>query len=205
MRLKGRISSWNEQRGFGFIQPATGGKPLFVHVSAFANRKKIPALNQPVSYTQAIDKQGRACADRVFIAGSLRAEKTHIGSQSLAFAVPLLFAVCMTVFALLNKIGFVVLVFYLVLSLFTFLLYALDKSAAQNNAWRTQERTLHLLALAGGWPGAMIAQQALRHKSSKKSFRVIFWLTVLLNSAVLIGLHTHQGGAALSSMLQRAL
>jgi len=38
----------------------------------------------------------------------------------------------------------------------------MDKSAAQRNAWRTPEGTLHMLSLVGGWPGAMIAQQILR-------------------------------------------
>jgi len=205
MRIKGKISSWNDQKGFGFILPDTGGKKIFVHVSAFANRKKIPALNQPVSYTRSKDKQGRPCADKVFIAGALGTEMASVGSQSLAFVFPLLFVFCIAVSVLMDLVAFVVLPFYLILSLFTFMLYALDKSAAQNNAWRTQERTLHLLALAGGWPGAMIAQKTLRHKSSKKSFRVIFWLTVVLNSAVLVGLHAHQGGATLSAIMQRVL
>ena len=63
--------------------------------------------------------------------------------------------------------------------------YALDKSAAQQGAWRTRESTLHLLALCGGWPGALVAQQTLRHKSSKAEFRMVFWATVLLNMAAL--------------------
>lgn len=46
---------------------------------------------------------------------------------------------------------------------------------------RIRERTLHLLSIAGGWPGALIGQQWLRHKSVKASFRRVFWLTVLLN------------------------
>jgi uncharacterized membrane protein YsdA (DUF1294 family) len=37
------------------------------------------------------------------------------------------------------------------------------------------------LALAGGWPGALLAQQVLRHKSTKREFRQVFWATVLLN------------------------
>lgn len=69
----------------------------------------------------------------------------------------------------------------MVLSLLTFIIYALDKSAAKNGAWRAEESTLHLLSLAGGWPGALIAQQKLRHKSKKQSFRSVFWVTVLLN------------------------
>ncbi|MCS6191425.1 DUF1294 domain-containing protein [Shewanella baltica] len=74
---------------------------------------------------------------------------------------------------------------YLTLSLLTFIAYAIDKSAAKRGKWRTKESTLHLLALMGGWPGALFAQNVLRHKSVKASFRNVFWLTVVANLAVL--------------------
>ena len=67
----------------------------------------------------------------------------------------------------------------------TYLAYAGDKRAAQSGAWRTPEQTLHLLALLGGWPAAWWAQQWMRHKSSKASFRMVYWCTVLLHSAAL--------------------
>jgi uncharacterized membrane protein YsdA (DUF1294 family) len=55
------------------------------------------------------------------------------------------------------------------INLLTFVTYAMDKSAAQSGRWRTPEKHLHLLSLAGGWAGAWCAQQWLRHKSSKRS------------------------------------
>ena len=70
---------------------------------------------------------------------------------------------------------------YVVASVITFLAYAQDKSAAQHNRWRTKENTLHSLALVGGWPGALLAQKLLRHKSSKASFQRVFWATVVVN------------------------
>jgi uncharacterized membrane protein YsdA (DUF1294 family)/cold shock CspA family protein len=72
-----------------------------------------------------------------------------------------------------------------VLNLLTFLVYAVDKSAARNGRWRTRESSLHLLSLAGGWPGAWFAQQWLRHKSRKAAFRAVYWATVLLHCAAL--------------------
>lgn len=70
---------------------------------------------------------------------------------------------------------------YVGLSAATFLVCAIDKAAAGRGAWRTPESNLHVLALAGGWPGALVAQQVLRHKSSKREFRQAFWGTVVLN------------------------
>ncbi len=71
------------------------------------------------------------------------------------------------------------------LNLFTFLAYASDKSAAQRGVWRTKESHLHLLALAGGWPAAWLAQQMLRHKSQKTEFRAVYALTVVAHCAAL--------------------
>jgi len=70
---------------------------------------------------------------------------------------------------------------YVGASVVTYCVYAIDKSAARQGASRTPETTLHLLAVAGGWPGALLAQQILRHKSAKCEFRVVFWCTVILN------------------------
>ncbi|WP_343729396.1 DUF1294 domain-containing protein [Duganella sp.] len=73
--------------------------------------------------------------------------------------------------------------FYGVASAACFIAYAIDKSAAQQQRRRISERTLLLLGLCCGWPGGLLAQQWLRHKSSKTSFLIPFWLTVLLNVA----------------------
>ncbi|TFW29558.1 DUF1294 domain-containing protein [Massilia horti] len=75
---------------------------------------------------------------------------------------------------------------YLGASIACFIAYAVDKSAAQSRRRRTPESTLFLLGLAGGWPGAVLAQQWLRHKSIKRGFRAKFWLTVLLNVGMFI-------------------
>lgn len=70
---------------------------------------------------------------------------------------------------------------YLVMSLTCFVAYAIDKSAARSGSWRTPERTLLLLGLVGGWPGGVLAQQWLRHKTSKRSFQQLFWCSVAAN------------------------
>ncbi len=72
-------------------------------------------------------------------------------------------------------------VLYIIMSGLTFLAYFKDKASAQSSQWRIPENTLHLLALLCGWPGALVAQQSLRHKTQKEPFRRLFWLTTLLN------------------------
>jgi uncharacterized membrane protein YsdA (DUF1294 family) len=71
---------------------------------------------------------------------------------------------------------------YLPASLVTVAAYGLDKRRARRaGARRIRERTLHLLELFGGWPGALWAQQAFRHKTRDRAFRLVFW--------ALVGLH----------------
>jgi uncharacterized membrane protein YsdA (DUF1294 family) len=76
-------------------------------------------------------------------------------------------------------------VFYAAASVAAAIVYRLDKSAAERNAWRISERMLHFIALMGGWPGALVAQELFRHKSRKLSFRFVFWTTVALNCGAL--------------------
>lgn len=73
-----------------------------------------------------------------------------------------------------------------VVSLITWIAYAVDKRAAQAGRWRIAESTLHWLELLGGWPGAIAAQQWMRHKTQKAGFRAVFWLMVLLHVAALV-------------------
>ncbi|MGE1154905.1 DUF1294 domain-containing protein [Pseudomonas kitaguniensis] len=70
---------------------------------------------------------------------------------------------------------------YAVVSVLAFLLYWNDKRQAQTEGRRTPENILHAVELAGGWPGALIAQQVLRHKTRKVSYQVLFWVIVLLH------------------------
>ena len=63
----------------------------------------------------------------------------------------------------LNNIPMNLLFAYLGLSVVTFLAYWFDKSKAQRGAWRTQESTLHMFSLLGGWPGAAITLSGKPH------------------------------------------
>ncbi|MGB2713217.1 MAG: DUF1294 domain-containing protein [Vicinamibacterales bacterium] len=74
---------------------------------------------------------------------------------------------------------------YLAASLTAFVLYRADKTAAVSGGRRTPEDTLLVVGLLGGWPGALVAQRLVHHKSRKASFQLLFWMTVVVNCAVL--------------------
>lgn len=76
-----------------------------------------------------------------------------------------------------------VVAYYAVVSIIAYITYAIDKKAAIKNRRRVSEKSLHLLGVLGGWPGALLAQQRLRHKTQKTSFQLMYWLTVTLNLA----------------------
>jgi uncharacterized membrane protein YsdA (DUF1294 family) len=61
----------------------------------------------------------------------------------------------------------------------TFLFYGYDKMQARNLEWRVKETTLHALALAGGWPGALVGMHYFQHKTRKMGFQSVFWSIVM--------------------------
>ena len=118
-------------------------------------------------------------------------------SSSIQIAITYLVLVAISVlFAESSK---VLLVWYLVIGLVTFFVYAKDKRAAINGNWRVPENTLHTFSVAGGWLGALIAQDKLRHKTQKQPFRAIYWLTVAINIALFIWTLTPCGQAIFGS------
>jgi uncharacterized membrane protein YsdA (DUF1294 family)/cold shock CspA family protein len=195
MRLSGNLRSWNDERGFGFIEPAQGGKDIFVHIKAFPPGTGRPTIGQVLTFEIELGPNGKKRAHSVNYLVDNRAPKTP-QAESLAswthprlLAIPAFASVWLYV-ASRWPVNPMVLVVYIRLSLLTLLAYAVDKSAAINGRWRTPEKTLHLLSVAGGWPGALLAQQLLSHKCSKPSFVAVFWITVAANVAVFFAWHS---------------
>lgn len=201
MRYQGRIATWKDDKGFGFITPNGGGEQVFVHISSFSNRLSRPEGNELVTYELKVDGKGRAQANIVAFVGEKATPSVPPGRGNF----PPLFAVCFLAFVvgavIAGRLPIVVLALYLAASLIAFFAYAFDKSAAIRNQWRTQESTLHLFALLGGWPGALAAQRLLRHKSAKASFQATFWFTVALNCGALGWLFSPSGAQTLQSVL----
>jgi len=205
MHTKGKLTTWNDEKGFGFITPSANGEQVFIHISAFSNRNRRPEINQLVTYISSTDKQGRLRAEKATLEGDKPGTKERRNKGALAILCSGLFFVIVGIFILTGKIPVFILILYMTASLITFFVYAVDKSAAQKGAWRTSENTLHILSLVGGWPGALIAQQKLRHKSKKQSFRFVFWITALLNISMFIWLLTPDGLITLRSFITSVL
>ena len=189
MRRQGKIVKWNDERGFGFICSAEGGDSVFFHISSLPRSDRRPSLNETVSYTLAFDSHGRPQANEVrFIVGPNSVPRMPQLPRS-GVAVPIAFAMSFLIaLAALAAIGWLeltLLAFYYGASVITYGIYARDKTASQNLGSRTPEPTLHLMSLVGGWPGALIAQVLLRHKTRKPSFLIAFWFTVIVNCLAL--------------------
>lgn len=94
---------------------------------------------------------------------------------------------------------------YLLMSFVTYVFYAADKAAAMHGEWRTKESTLHLLELLGGWPGALLAQKKLHHKSRKARYRFEFFVVLMINVGILVyvGYRVYEDGVSVQKIEPR--
>lgn len=198
MERLGKVHEWNDDRGFGFILPLEGGTEsgrTFFHIRDYRQDGRRPETGELVKYaaSRQADGKWRATSIRRAVAAKEKPREPKRPSTS-ALRIPpwlQLFVILAYGLALAKWIqqgalpleaSFVL----AVLCVVTFIAYALDKHAAQTGAWRIPEANLHLLELAGGWPGALTAQLVLRHKTSKRSYRIGFWLMVAMHAGILL-------------------
>lgn len=200
MLHKGKINAWNDDKGFGFIAPNRGGDRVFIHIKALSVRNVRPEVGDVVVYSIAKDDQGRFQAVNAKFVADKKPQRSNRRAALPEIVFGLLFLGGVGYSVRVSELHMIVLIAYTGLSVITFVAYAIDKSAAQAGRWRTKETTLHLLSLVGGWPGALIAQETLRHKSRKNSFRYIYAITVVLNLAGLYWLHTQDGRVFLQQL-----
>jgi uncharacterized membrane protein YsdA (DUF1294 family)/cold shock CspA family protein len=188
MRYLGRITDWNDEKGFGFVTPNGGGDRAFVHVKAFERQGRRPVSGDLIAYAVQRDAKGRLNASAVcFAATRAKREPTPRGRFPRKAIASLAFAALLAG-GLLHKLPIEVVFVCVVMSGVALFMYGFDKSAAQRGRRRTPENSLHIVALLGGWPGALLAQDLFRHKSSKAEFQAVFWTTVVVNCGALVWL-----------------
>lgn len=194
MREQGRLTDWNDSRGFGYITPLHGGATVFVHISEFPRDKRRPCVTDLLTYEVGTDDRGRAHAVGVQFLSAAHARSSRPGPRSTSpISIPVVlggtaFLIGVLAAAALRTIPNAVAMAYLGMSVVTFIAYAIDKEAAELKQWRTRESTLIVLGLLCGWPGAAVAQEILRHKTRKQPFRTVFWVSVGVNIIVLVWL-----------------
>lgn len=120
----------------------------------------------PRTQTRAADRMDRT---------SVRFLKLKLAVMALLCALPLYGVISIG----LRGGSWLPVLVYPALSAIAFGLYGHDKSQARKQGSRTPEKLLHATELLGGWPGALVAQQAFRHKTRKVSYQMVFWLIVL--------------------------
>lgn len=74
-RAHGTLTKWNDDRGFGFITPASGSAEIFVHVSAFPHDDIRPRIGELISYELEPGDKGKMRAVRIMRPGSQRAPR----------------------------------------------------------------------------------------------------------------------------------
>ncbi len=187
----GTVVIWKDDRGFGFIQPADGGDKIFVNVNDFARGLPRPAIGDAVRFRIALDPSGKPRAISVSPSGMTAMTApiprvTFRRRELLGWFAVVSFAMLLAALTLFSGLSVWVGITYFILSIGCFVAYAVDKFAAATGEWRVSETRLLVFGLLGGWPGAVIAQRVLRHKTRKAAFNSIFWVTVAVNVIALI-------------------
>ncbi len=173
----GKIVAWDSKRGFGWLE--CDGERLFVHLREFKGSEIIPGLDVKFPFVVGTDVQGRPCAKGVD--ASLVNGRVKVSGWLLLAA--LLFWPIAGI-ASLSSLWWIPVLQMAILSTVIYKLYEHDKRQAIHYAWRIPQTIMYLGEMAGGWPGAFIAQRRLRHKSAKKTYQSIFWGIILIYQVV---------------------
>lgn len=186
MQTHGTIKHWNDKKGFGFVTPVDGRQDVFFHRNALLNRSRTPEIGDSITFELLSTVGGKPRAENVLFQGQIdpRNKAVIIDLCYILFAI--LFFVAIVWLVVRHVFPLPVIVIYAFFSFLAFIIYKFDKGAAEYNQWRISEKTLHLLSLLGGWPGALLAQRFFHHKSKKVSFQAVFWITVSLNTIALL-------------------
>jgi uncharacterized membrane protein YsdA (DUF1294 family)/cold shock CspA family protein len=201
MRVQGTITKWKEDKGFGFIAPDGGGPDIFLHAKGLLRRSRLPQAGERVSFEIVSTLGGKTWAEQALLQGESDPRTRAVAMDVVLIGGALLFFAALAGLVLRHLLPLPVVVAYGGISLLTFFAYWFDKSAAADNEWRTPELRLHALSMLGGWPGALVAQRLLHHKSRKQSFQITYWMTVALNAGLLACLLSPAGRSFLERLL----
>ncbi|MBB5031702.1 DUF1294 domain-containing protein [Prosthecobacter vanneervenii] len=172
-----RVVEWHADKGFGWLK--FNDKRLFLHRRDFSRWHHTPRVGEEIRFNWGLDAECRPCAQNAVQVREV--EDLRLTGLCLLGALLVLpaYAWRQTGWEMWRLVTYVC-----ALSLITYAAYRSDKRKARMDAWRIPEMHLHLLELAGGWPGAWVAQRRLRHKCSKGFYQFHFWLIICLHQFV---------------------
>lgn len=84
---KGQLTTWKDDRGFGFIKPDDGGKEVFLHISALKRADRRPQVGDTIFYERVVEADGKIRAAKASIQGVAdQSLQTKPASRKLAVA-----------------------------------------------------------------------------------------------------------------------
>ncbi len=200
----GRVSHWDAAKGLGFVQPDAGGERLVLRRADLKGRLQArgqPELGEPVRFTvhQGMAKAVHSLRPSPAPRGPATVPPRHpVGPNSARLLVIPAFGLLLGALHMTWPLPRMLPTLYSALSMALFVVYGLDKWAAKRGRARVAETSLHLVALLGGWPGALLGQQVFRHKTAKPAFLRWTWAMVSLNLLALVWTVTPAGWQALA-------
>lgn len=69
MLKAGKLTTWKDEHGFGFIEPEDGSKAVFLHLSEVKNLSRRPQISDVVFYEPRVESDGKVRATKVSIQG----------------------------------------------------------------------------------------------------------------------------------------
>jgi uncharacterized membrane protein YsdA (DUF1294 family)/cold shock CspA family protein len=195
MDEQGELVEWNDDRGFGLVQPSEGTQ-LFVHISAFERATRRPLAGDRLAFARGMGRDGRTVVVAAQIVGATApprpprpqpglSEDEKIGRAQFSRATRLALAAVMLAALVYVRPPALILVAYVVMGAVSFAVYWYDKRAARDGTWRVAEGSLHLIDLFGGILGGLLAQVALHHKTAKPSFALVTLAIVVAHVGLL--------------------
>lgn len=186
LRQSGIIKTWDDDKGFGFIEISGRRKDVFFHISAVETDRRRPKEGDEVIYILEEGSEKKPKAEAVWLRGEPVPPETCLHRLVRtrfvwrAASIPIYFVHCLVLHLVWGAplAGFAWIVFS---SGISFSLYVYDKSEAGQGRRRIPEAALIGWGAVGGWPGGLLAQMIFWHKTTKRSFQSLFWITVILN------------------------
>jgi cold shock CspA family protein len=127
----GTISTWNAEKGFGFITPESGGKDLFAHIKDYSREHKPPVKGLEVAYSISADPKGRRCAVEVRPVRGHKNNGRELRQKTIAIVLLSGFTIVLFSLLLSGQIPVEIAGVYVVMSAIAFAMYAKDKNAAE--------------------------------------------------------------------------